>query len=184
MKTIERIILKLRNKIVVDKGNKILIGENTKIRNSFIKIRGKNQVLKIDDGVNLNRVNIEIRGNNNKIHIDKNTIIGKNVYISAKESYVNVLIGKDCMFSRNIDILTSDGHSILKNNKRINLAQDIIIGDKVWIADEVTILKGSTIKNGCIIGTKSLVNKKFNEKNSLIAGVPAKVLKSDVEWKK
>ena len=88
------------------------------------------------------------------------------------------------MFSRNINLLTSDGHSILKDNKRINLAKDIIIKDGIWVADNVTILKGTVISNGSIVGTNSLVNKEFKEENILIAGIPSKVVKRGVRWEK
>lgn len=184
MKTIEKILLKIRNKIVVDSGNKLIIREKTKIRNSKIKIRGKNHVLELEDGVNLNGVSIEIRGKNNKIKIGKNTVIGKNTYISAKEENVEVIIGKNCMFSRNIVVMTSDGHSIYCENKRINEAKSIFIDDEVWLADNIIVLKGSKISSGTVVGTGSIVTKEFNEKNIILVGNPAKKIKDNISWNK
>lgn len=53
----------------------------------------------------------------------------------------------------------------------------IKIGRNCWIGSKVTILDGVEIGNGCIIAAGAVVNKSFPE-NSIIGGVPAKLLKS------
>ncbi len=85
------------------------------------------------------------------------------------------------MFSRNVKIMTSDGHDILENSKRINYAKDINIGNHVWLADNTTILKGVTIGDNSIIGINSTVTKSVPI-NSIAAGNPAKVVKSSIYW--
>lgn len=52
----------------------------------------------------------------------------------------------------------------------------ITIGKDVWIAANCTILKGSRIADGAVVGAKSLV-KGSVEKNSISVGIPAKHLK-------
>lgn len=52
----------------------------------------------------------------------------------------------------------------------------IKIGENCWIGAKVTILDGVTMGNGCIIAAGSVVNKSF-EDNSIIAGVPAKLIR-------
>lgn len=177
-----KLILYIRNRIVIDKNNRLEIDKSVKIRNSRIKIRGTGNKLVLEKGCNLYGVNIEIRGENSLIKIGANSIIGKNTYLSAKEG-CDITIGEDCMFSRNINIMTSDGHGILQNDKRINNAKSIEIGNHVWLADNVTILKGSKISDNSVVGIGSIVTKKFEEKNLLIVGNPAKVVKKDVNWK-
>ena len=68
------------------------------------------------------------------------------------------------------------------DGQRINLSKDIIIGDHVWIGQQVVILKGSNIGAQSIIGTRSLVTGKQFEKGVVIAGSPAKVMKENVTW--
>ena len=87
------------------------------------------------------------------------------------------------MFSSLIEFRTGDSHSIIDvvSKKRINYAQDVIIGNHVWIGAHSKILKGVTIGDNSIIGTNSLVTKNIL-KNSIAAGIPAKVLKSNVDW--
>jgi acetyltransferase-like isoleucine patch superfamily enzyme len=55
----------------------------------------------------------------------------------------------------------------------------IKIGKNCWIGSKVTILDGVQIGNGCIIAAGAVVNKSFPA-NSIIGGVPAKLIKSRV----
>ena len=51
----------------------------------------------------------------------------------------------------------------------------------MWIAQNVTILKGSHISKDSVVGCGAIVSNSF-EPNSLIAGVPAKVVKTGITW--
>jgi acetyltransferase-like isoleucine patch superfamily enzyme len=53
----------------------------------------------------------------------------------------------------------------------------IKIGPNCWIGSKVTILDGVEIGKGCIIAAGAVVTKSFPS-NSVIGGVPAKLLKS------
>ncbi|MDR2337757.1 MAG: acyltransferase, partial [Deltaproteobacteria bacterium] len=94
-------------------------------------------------------------------------------------------IGDDCMISNEIEISTTDNHTIFdKINKKIINKQKrpLIIGNHCWIGRHVRILKNAQIPNNTIIGMSSIVTKKFEEENTIIAGYPAKVIKHNVEW--
>jgi len=93
------------------------------------------------------------------------------------------------MFSWNIDLRTSDEHSIFDiiTGKNINSTLDICrnrtikIGNHVWIGAGVTILYNTEIGDGSIIGTRSLVKGKIPN-NCIAAGVPARVIRRNVAW--
>ena len=55
-------------------------------------------------------------------------------------------------------------------------------GDKVWIATNAMILPGVTIGDGAIVAAGAVVTKDVPPR-CMVAGVPAKVIKENVEWK-
>lgn len=175
------LIAKLRNKIRVKPNNSIQIGKNTRIRHCDIYVNGNNNQLIIHDGANLKGVSIELNGNNCLLEIGANCVIGQNCFISCRERNTNLKIGNDCMLSRNIKIMTSDGHDILHDGKRINSAKNIYIGSHVWLADNVTILKGVHIGNDSIVGINSTLTKSI-ETNVIAVGNPAKVIQNNINW--
>lgn len=93
----------------------------------------------------------------------------------------NIFIGDDCQFSTGIYVWNSDAHSILdKDGKPVNYANDVYIGNHVWVCQNSQILKGTHVADNSVIGALSLVNKKFLEENVIIAGNPAKIVKSGI----
>ena len=107
----------------------------------------------------------------------------ENLFLAACESK-KISIGNDCMFSNKVQLRTSDSHSILdENTKRINPGNDIEIGNHVWIGTEVIVLKGATIPENCIVGARSIVTSSLNASpNSMITGMPARVVKTNINW--
>lgn len=173
---------KIKNKIKISgQNNQILVDDNLKISKTKIVIKGQNNILHIKSGVKVNGSFIEIVGDNCQIIIGKNSIIGDGCYLSAKEENIKLTIGDDCMLSRNAKLMTSDGHPIYQNAKVINSAKDITLGDKVWIADDVTILKGVSIGANSVIGIGSILTKSIPN-GSIAVGNPAKVVKESISW--
>jgi acetyltransferase-like isoleucine patch superfamily enzyme len=95
-----------------------------------------------------------------------------------------IAIGERCLIASGTSFTISDMHSIIdiKSGQRINPAKDIVLGEKVWLAEDVRVLKGAKIGSGSIIGIRSIVTNSIPE-NSLAVGVPAKVIRTDVTWK-
>lgn len=175
---------KIKNKIKISgQNNQILVDDNKtlKISKTKIVIKGLNNTLHIKSGVKINGSFIEIVGDNCQIIIGKNSIIGDGCYISAKEKGIILKIGDDCMLSRNAKLMTSDGHPIYQNAQVINSAKDITLGDKVWIADDVTILKGVSIGANSVVGIGSVLTKSISN-GSIAVGNPAKVVKEGISW--
>ncbi|KJY78439.1 hexapeptide transferase [Vibrio coralliilyticus] len=172
---------KIRNRIRITGVNDIFISKTAKIRGCRITIKGKNNGLHICNNVNLRDSEIEIDGENCILFIGEDTIIGHNCYLSARERGVKLKICEGSMLSRNVKIMTSDGHNITKDGKRINSAQSIEIGPKVWLTDNVTVLKGVTVGEGSIIGINSTLTKSVPS-GAIAVGNPAKVVQNGVSW--
>ncbi|MEZ8129172.1 acyltransferase [Enterovibrio norvegicus] len=176
-----RLLFTLRNKVKVQSGNVINLASSTRIRQCHISIKGKGNTLTVDDGANLRGVQIELNGNNCSLTIGKYSVIGEGCYLSARENGTTLSIGENCMFSRNVKVMSSDGHDILCANKRINPAKSITIGSRVWLADSSVILKGCCIGSDSIVGIGSIVTKSI-PKQCIAAGNPARIIKNNIHW--
>lgn len=162
-------------------GNEI-IGYNIFIKNSSLSIKGKNNQIIFGDGVKLREGNLIIRGNNCKILIGNRSTFGGVRMVNVGANNV-ISIGKDCLFSDNIEIWASDTHAIYDENQNwINHEQPIYIEDNVWVGSKVTVLKGVSIGSGSIIGMCSVVTKNISP-NMVCAGMPIRILKENISWK-
>lgn len=176
-------ILSSKCQIKISGNNNIVtIGNSTKIYKMKIEIAGDNNTLFIGSNCRLNNDWWCIGGNNCKIVIgDYCTTEG--VHIAALEDNSKVIIGKDSMMSGNIEMRTSDSHSVIDadTQQRINYAKDINIGEHVWIGSRASILKGVTIGDNSIIATGSIVTKGIIN-NCIASGIPAKIVKTNITW--
>lgn len=127
-------------------------------------------------------------GNGTRIIVDKGAslYIGGQRYESASGITENsmilvkkkVHIGRDCIIAWNVLITDSDRHAI--NGK--TLQQDVTIGDHVWIACNVSILKGAEIGDNCIISAHSVVSGKTIPDQTLAGGNPVTILANNIQW--
>jgi acetyltransferase-like isoleucine patch superfamily enzyme len=189
---------------LLDNGKETEVGFE-KIEHVNLIIHGNNNIVKIPNPETNARpfnINLSVFGNNNFASVgeslggnwniteyfDNNILtVGKNtacgdfsVSLHSNECH----IGCDCMFSSEIDLWT-DGHSVIdaKTREVLNVpTTPIIIGDHVWIGRGVKLTKGAQIPKDCIVGFGSVVTKKFTEENCVIAGNPAKVVKTGINW--
>lgn len=108
----------------------------------------------------------------------KNIHIGNNVFINTgctMQDQGGIYIGDGALIGHHATIVTLNHDP--DPDKRGNLIpMPVRIGKKVWLGSNVTILPGVTIGDGAIIAAGAVVNKDV-EANTIVAGVPAKVVK-------
>lgn len=146
-----------------------------------IQLGGVDNEIYLEENIVINKLTI-CMGTKGKCRIGSNTrIIGATMYIS----YAGVNIGKDCLFSANISLRTHDAHHIFDRNthKRINVSQDVVIDNHVWVGEGALLLPGARIGEGSIVGARAVTSAQF-EDHVVIAGVPAKIIRKDVCWSK
>ena len=96
-----------------------------------------------------------------------------------------ITLGRGCMLAARVWMTVSDMHSVidLETGERLNPAQDIVVGDRVWLGYDTKVLKGAVIGAGAIIGTGSVVTGVIPP-NCMAAGYPARVLRENVTWRR
>ena len=112
-----------------------------------------------------------------RIEIGDNVDIGNGTIIYASKCG-GVSIGSNTVIAAQCYIIDMD-HGIEKNTlirEQPNTVDKVIIGSDCWLAANVTVLKGSHICDGAVVGAKSLV-KNVVEANSVVVGVPCKKMK-------
>lgn len=160
--------------------NKIIVGAHTVLGGGMLQIRGHNSTIRIDEHCSING-ELCCRASKTHILVGSRTTIGW-AQVSLHEAGT-ISLGEDCMLSGGIVMDVSDMHSIIdiETGKRINPPGDITIGDHVWIAQGVSLMKGISIGRHSIIGARSVVAGDIPE-HALAAGIPARVIRTGVSW--
>lgn len=181
-KCTERRLKKVTIKISGE-NNTLRIGKNCRIQNCEIRLKGRNNTILIGDHVVFKSGKIYLAGGEGQeITIGNGTTV-EGAYLLSDEN-ASITIGEDCMLATDILIRTGDKHSIveLETGKRVNYSESIMLGKHVWLGRSVQLLKGASLPDNTIVGAGSLVNKKFTDNYTVVAGVPSKVVKHNVNW--
>jgi len=176
----------------------------------MIYIKGNNNKIEIEYPQKINNTRIFMSGNNNlfSIKATKNKLAdadftindGSKVIIGNDSEIGNgalcvvcnghpsqpckLVLGNNVHIAKEVLIRTSDGQAIIdtKTVEPINNPKDIYIGNHVWIMSRCMIVKGTKLPDNSAVAPYSFVNREFNEKNCLLAGIPAKIKKRDFNW--
>lgn len=107
-----------------------------------------------------------------------------NVTVRCKNK---ITVGEDAAISHGVLIQDYDGHELFVQNaeggtEHLSNSAPITIGNHVLIFANATILKGVTIGDGAIVAAGAVVTNDVPA-HTLVAGVPAHVVKTSVDWK-
>ncbi|MDB5159531.1 MAG: hypothetical protein JWR50_4238 [Mucilaginibacter sp.] len=174
----------------------VFVGTHVKVRHGYQVTAGKNLIL--DDNVSINALSFDgikfgddvsiardsilfctgiIAQKGNGITIGDRTGIGARAFLAGQGG---ITIGNDVITGPNIQVF-SENHNFSDLSQTIKAQgvtkQAAVIGNNCWLGGGVTILAGVTIGDGCVIAAGSVVTKSVPA-NSIVAGVPAKVVKS------
>lgn len=173
------------------KYRKVIYNSNVMFYSTTKIFNYQNDRAKIGIGSNTHiRGEILVFGYGGNISIGERCFIGEN---SRVWSSANILIGNDVLISHNVNIIDTNSHEInhidraegfwhlINNSQPIKsdniISSPITIGNYAWINFGSIILKGVSIGEGAIVAAGSIVTKDVPP-FTLVAGVPAKVIKS------
>lgn len=163
----------------IDESSIVQIMDEIYAENMLVKL-GKFAKLEIHPGCHFSGFTFINIGYKSSVII-KSNLRSMNLKLTVYESST-ICIGSDCLFGRDCEIRASDGHYIYHNGLRINESKSVEIGDHVWFANDVLVLKGVKIDHDSVIGARSLVTKNI-ENNCVAVGNPAKIVRRDITWK-
>lgn len=165
---------------VIGNNNTIQIGKKCVLNNTQIQINGDGNQLIIEDEVRFIGPCKIIVGSGGTLIIRRNAGV-RGVEFNLDGALIDV--GELCMFSYGIILRNHDSHKVIDpyNGKVLNSPKDIILGKHVWIAQNVTILKGCKIGDNSVLGLGAVVTKSCPE-GSIMTGCPAKVVKENITW--
>ncbi|MDD3225150.1 MAG: acyltransferase [Clostridium sp.] len=177
-----KLVCHLGTYLILDKNSKIKLNANLNINENCIRHNGRSSILRMDENTKLT-----VNGNFSFFY-GADIILFKGSHLILGNSFINsdckirchkyIEIGDNCAISHDFTIMDSDAHYLNGDNR----TKSVIIKDHVWIGTRVIILSGVTIGEGAIIASGFLVNRDVPP-HSVVAGVPAKVIKENVEWR-
>lgn len=160
----------------------ISLGKFVKLEDQvYLSALGKGQ-LHLGDNVGIGAysrlvISTSFHNMGSHITIGNNVGIGEFAYLGGAGG---LEIGDDCIVGQYFSCHPENHHFSqldLPIRRQGVSRQGIKVGKNCWIGSKVTILDGVTIGDGCVIAAGSVVTKSIMA-NSVVGGVPAKVIKS------
>lgn len=157
-----------------------------------IYIRGRKSLIGCKNLTTGRFCRFDLEGRRKTLYIGDNCEIGDSTHIVAYNSVEigdNVLVASKCFISDtnhgNYSGDNQDSPETVPNKRNLILGKTKI-GNRVWIGENVVILSGANIGDGCIIGANAIVNKSI-PKGCVVVG-NNKIIKfwdqDAKEWKK
>jgi acetyltransferase-like isoleucine patch superfamily enzyme len=87
-----------------------------------------------------------------------------------------IFIGKGTRIAANVGIITANHDA--KDPSSHEMGQDVVIGRNCWIGMNAVILPGVLLGENTVVGAGSVVTKSFPDGHVVLAGVPAKPIRS------
>lgn len=145
----------LESRLLVDKGGKLVLKGCSIAYGADIEVFSKSC--------------LEI-GSNNVYNMGTTIICGN-----------HIIIGDDVSFGRNVTIRDNNGGHFV-SRRMYKDKRTVKIGQHTWLTEQVTVMPGSNIGVGVIVGARSTVSGKLPN-FTLAAGTPAEVVDEEIYWK-
>lgn len=108
----------------------------------------------------------------------KNLKFGERVFINSGcrfQDQGGITIGDDVLIGHNV-VLASLNHDLDPELRATTIPGRIVIGDRVWVGANATVLAGVTIGDGAIVAAGAVVTRDV-EPRTVVGGVPARKIR-------
>jgi acetyltransferase-like isoleucine patch superfamily enzyme len=162
-------------------GHTLIIEPGARLWDVTLRLIGENHTVVIGSGARLRGGHFLVEDRGGRLEIGGNTTVFTPMVVCSEGGTIR--IGCDCLIAYGLDLRNSDGHSVLDatTRQRVNLPADTTIADHVWIGNNCQLMKGVTIGTHSIVAARAVVTKDVPP-NTLAAGLPAKVIRENVDW--
>jgi len=107
------------------------------------------------------------------------TRIGKNVFINHDCTFLDIggiTIEDDVLIGPKVSLIT-ESHPLNPSGRKALIVKPVLIKRNAWIGAGATILPGVTVGENSVVAAGAVVSKDVPA-NTVVAGVPAKVIKT------
>lgn len=179
------VIPKGRVLFAMDAGSKLTVNKDTLMGTSFVPGSNIESRVRFWPGAEL-----ELNGGsfgvgayillfkNSRLKIGSSCCINVGFSVTCGKS---ITIGNNVFIGQNVSIRDTHGDHYI-NTPGYQATKPVEIGDHVWIASGATIMPGVKIGPGSIVAARALVTKDVPP-GTLVAGVPAKVIRENVQFR-
>ena len=164
-------------------GGKLRVGFNN---TGIFDVRFQRAILSVEGTIEV-KGNVNI-GSGSRVEVGKGAVLsfGGKVSNSAGVTIVcgdRISIGGNTVISWNTLIIDTDFHYVrdLATGLTRSMKKPIVIGANAWICVGSTVLKGSHLPNGSILSVGSILNKGYEERNCMLAGNPAIIVRKNLQ---
>lgn len=154
-------------------GERLKLGDDTRIERGIIwRVGSKGRIHIGSKSVIRTGAELKVDG---KLKIGHRVLIGAWTTLSVLDE---LHIGDDCLLAERVSIRDHDHRfeqpSVPVADQGYRVAT-IRLGNNVWLGAGVTLLKGVSLGDGCVVGANAVVTRSFPA-GCVLAGVPARVI--------
>jgi tetrahydrodipicolinate N-succinyltransferase len=141
-----------------------------------VRLHPRTSVRLGDDVLLSHGVRLHLRDADARIEVGDGSFLNYRTEIVA---HARVTLGRGCLLAWDVQVVDSDSHRV---DGRPHTAP-VTIGDDVWIGARATVLKGVTVGDGAVVAAGSVVVADVPA-HALVAGNPARVVRTEVTWER
>lgn len=175
--------------VINGKNNNIFIGDASAQSSINVNINGDCNIVKILTPSRIKSLSIScgnhIKANNTELTIGNGVTIEPGAKIFLYNSNNICHIGDNCLIATNLTIRCGESPHLIfdkLSGQYLDFSEGVFIGNHVWIGENVYVTKKVTIPDESIVAACSVVSKRFEFTNTVLAGNPASVVKKNVQW--